>query len=124
MAMLPGSCRSYFEVHVTSIDRTAYPRFKRMITTRELTGSFTPSDDEMEWARDITLTDEHLLALLKAAREELRHYAYIGDRVDLGDLLRPAPKTEAELKQLGAEAAATTVLGQLILRVREQSTIR
>jgi hypothetical protein len=48
---------------VTSIDRTAYPRFKRMITTRELAGSFTPSNEEIEWARDMTLSDPHLLAL-------------------------------------------------------------
>jgi hypothetical protein len=48
---------------VTSIDRTAYPRFKRMITTRELADSFTPSNEEIEWARDMTLSDPHLLAL-------------------------------------------------------------
>ena len=48
---------------MTSIDRTAYPRFKRMITTRELADSFTPSSEEIEWARDMTLSDPHLLAL-------------------------------------------------------------
>ena len=48
---------------MTSIDRTAYPRFKRMITTRELAGSFTLSSEEIEWARDMTLSDPHLLAL-------------------------------------------------------------
>ena len=34
-----------------------------MITTRELADSFTPSDEEIEWARDKTSTDPHLLAL-------------------------------------------------------------
>ena len=48
---------------MTSIDRTAYPRFKRMITTRELADSFTPSNEEIEWARDTTLSNPHLLAL-------------------------------------------------------------
>jgi len=48
---------------VTPIDRTAYPRFKRMIMTRELADSFTPSNEEIEWARDMTLSDPHLLAL-------------------------------------------------------------
>jgi len=48
---------------VTSIDRTAYPRFKRMITTRELAGSVTPSNEEIGWARDMTLSDPRLLAL-------------------------------------------------------------
>ena len=41
---------------MTSIDRTAYPRFKRMITTRELADSFTPSSEEIEWAGDMTLS--------------------------------------------------------------------
>ena len=40
---------------MTSIDRTAYPRFKRMITTRELADSFSPSEEEIAWARGMTL---------------------------------------------------------------------
>src|SRR5512140_2896747 len=34
-----------------------------MIATRELADSFTPSNEEIEWARDMTLSDPHLLAL-------------------------------------------------------------
>ena len=34
-----------------------------MITSRELAGSFTPSDEAIAWARDNTATDPHLLAL-------------------------------------------------------------
>jgi len=37
--------------------------FKQMITSRELAGSFTPSDEAIAWARDNTATDPHLLAL-------------------------------------------------------------
>jgi hypothetical protein len=33
---------------VTSIERTAYPRFKRLITAHELHLSFPPSRDEVE----------------------------------------------------------------------------
>jgi len=47
---------------VTSIDRTAYPTFKRM-APRDLADTFTPSEHEIEWARDKTSTDAHLLAL-------------------------------------------------------------
>jgi Domain of unknown function (DUF4158) len=47
---------------VTSIDRTAYPTFKRMAPP-DLADAFTPSDDEIEWARDKTSADAHLLAL-------------------------------------------------------------
>ncbi|MFE4367782.1 DUF4158 domain-containing protein [Streptomyces sp. NPDC056835] len=49
---------------MTSIERTAYPRFKRLITARELHLFFSPSRDELEWAADATDCDEHLLALL------------------------------------------------------------
>jgi len=48
---------------LTSIDRTAYPRFARRASTRELDG-FTPAVDEVAWAREMTKTDPHLLALV------------------------------------------------------------
>ncbi|WP_171076225.1 Tn3 family transposase [Streptomyces sp. YIM 121038] len=49
---------------MTSIERTAYPRFKRLITAHELHLFFAPSRDEVEWASGVTDTDDHLLALL------------------------------------------------------------
>ena len=49
---------------MASIDRTAYPRFKRGISVRELRQAYSPSLDEMEWARGLTDTDDHLLSLV------------------------------------------------------------
>ncbi|MFF4829502.1 DUF4158 domain-containing protein [Streptomyces sp. NPDC001312] len=49
---------------MTSIERTAYPRFKRLITAHELYLFFSPTRDELEWAAGATDSDEHLLALL------------------------------------------------------------
>ncbi|MEV7616190.1 hypothetical protein [Streptomyces sp. NPDC089799] len=51
---------------MTSIERTAYPRFKRLITAHELHLFFAPSRDEVEWAAGRTDCDEHLLAQLLA----------------------------------------------------------
>lgn len=48
---------------MTSIDRTAYPRFKRVVSAREVTEAFTPSEEEASWARSRTTTNEHALAL-------------------------------------------------------------
>jgi hypothetical protein len=48
---------------VASIDRTAYPRFKRSISVRELREAYSPSLDELEWARQMTDSDEALLSL-------------------------------------------------------------
>ena len=42
---------------LTSIDRTAYPRFKRTMSAREIADVFTPSAEEIEWARDKTTTE-------------------------------------------------------------------
>lgn len=49
---------------MASIERTAYPRFKRFMSERELHVFFTPQPDEIVWAREVAGSDEHLLALL------------------------------------------------------------
>ena len=49
---------------MTSIDRTAYPGFARMVSARELADGFTPAEDEFAWAQEKTTTDQHLLALV------------------------------------------------------------
>jgi hypothetical protein len=49
---------------MASVERTAYPRFKRTITSRKLHQSFTPGTAEVAWARGKARTDEHLLALV------------------------------------------------------------
>ena len=49
---------------MTSIDRTAYPRFKRTMSAREIVDLFTPSAEEVEWARDKTTAAPNMLALV------------------------------------------------------------
>jgi hypothetical protein len=49
---------------VTAIDRTAYPRFKRVVPARELAEAFTPTVAEVAWAREKMQNDQHLLALV------------------------------------------------------------
>ncbi len=48
---------------MTSVDRTAYPRFGRVVPGRELADAFTPTYAEAEWARSRIQDPEHLLAL-------------------------------------------------------------
>ncbi|MFC5154991.1 DUF4158 domain-containing protein [Streptomyces amakusaensis] len=57
---------------MTSIERTAYPRFKRLITARELHVFFTPSEEERAWAEEAADSDEHQLALLPALKSYQR----------------------------------------------------
>ncbi|MFB7499329.1 DUF4158 domain-containing protein [Streptomyces sp. NPDC056161] len=57
---------------MTSIERTAYPRFERLITARELHVFFTPSEEERVWAEEVTDSGEHQLALLVALKSYQR----------------------------------------------------
>lgn len=49
---------------MASVERTAYPQFRRVISGRELDEAFTPTQDEVSWARARTTTEAHRLALL------------------------------------------------------------
>ena len=49
---------------MTSIERTAYPQFRRLTSARVLHVFFTPAEDEVAWARERTETPGALLALL------------------------------------------------------------
>lgn len=51
-------------MRVTSIERTAYPQFKRLTSARALHVFFTPTADEIAWARERTGGPEPLLALV------------------------------------------------------------
>jgi hypothetical protein len=59
---------------LASIDRTAYPRFKRVVSARELAEAFTPAPEEITWARGRTQSDEHFLALVA----RLKSYQRLG----------------------------------------------
>ena len=52
---------------MTSIERTAYPRFGRVVSAREL-DALSPLSDEIEWARQRSRSDQHLLGLVVALK--------------------------------------------------------
>jgi Domain of unknown function (DUF4158) len=49
---------------VASVERTAYPQFRAVISGRELDEVFTPTQDEVSWARARTTSEQHRLALV------------------------------------------------------------
>ncbi|WP_246102575.1 DUF4158 domain-containing protein [Streptomyces piniterrae] len=57
---------------VTSIERTAYPRFKQLISAYELHLFFAPSREEAAWAAESTHSEGHQLALLPALKSYQR----------------------------------------------------
>ncbi|WP_436778293.1 Tn3 family transposase [Yinghuangia sp. YIM S09857] len=58
---------------MTSIDRTAYPRFERM-SARDVPDVFMLAAEEVAWAREKTTTGPHLLSLAAW----LKSYQYLG----------------------------------------------
>ncbi|WP_222722432.1 DUF4158 domain-containing protein [Actinomadura alba] len=82
---------------VTSIERTAYPRFKRLITAHELYLFFSPTRDELAWASDATDCDEHLLALLLMLKSYQRMGCFpkldVPEMVVTGPASRPSTST-------------------------------
>lgn len=67
---------------MASIERTAYPRFKRFLSARELHVFYTPQPEEIGWARGIARSDEHLLAALV----QLKAYGRLGYFPDLREV--------------------------------------
>nr|WSV52470.1 DUF4158 domain-containing protein [Streptomyces sp. NBC_01014] len=57
---------------LTPIERTAYPRFKRLITAHELHLFFSPTREEAAWAAERMDADGHQLALLLALKSYQR----------------------------------------------------
>ncbi|MGM9440424.1 Tn3 family transposase [Streptomyces murinus] len=57
---------------MTSIERTAYPRFKRLITAHELHLFFAPTREEAAWVAERMDSDGHQLALLLALKSYQR----------------------------------------------------
>ena len=49
---------------MASIERTAYPRFPRVLTLKDLQSSFSPRSEETEWAQNYARRPDRRLALL------------------------------------------------------------
>ena len=49
---------------MASVERTAYPRFRRFLSARELHVFYTPAAAEIACARENASSDEHLLGLV------------------------------------------------------------
>lgn len=61
---------------MASIERTAYPRFPRTLTLKDLQVSFSPRPEEAEWARNFSRNPDRRLALLVLLKcsQFLRHF--------------------------------------------------
>jgi Domain of unknown function (DUF4158) len=96
---------------VALVDRTAYPRLPRAVAARELAEVFTPTTDEVAWARAKTTTDQHCLSLLVL----LKCYQRVGYFPRLEQV--PAAVTE-HVRDRAALLSAELVCDDSALRVK------
>lgn len=66
---------------MTSIERTAYPRFKRQFTTKELTEIYTPTKSEIAFAYSTAKGESNILNLLVILKsfQRLGYFPSIAD---------------------------------------------
>lgn len=75
---------------MASIERTAYPRFPRLLTTLDLQRLFSPAPEELEWVNGFARQADRRLALMahadarRVAREVSR---VVNTRVDIINIL-------------------------------------
>ncbi|MDG0854773.1 Tn3 family transposase [Roseateles puraquae] len=65
---------------MASVERTAYPRFPRTITLKDLQASFTPTAEELHWAQGFARSADRRLALLVQLKcfQHLHHFVDVG----------------------------------------------
>lgn len=64
---------------MASVERTAYPRFPRTITLKDLQSSFTPTAEELQWAQGFGRNADRRLALLVQLKcfQHLHHFVAV-----------------------------------------------
>lgn len=97
---------------MASIERTASPRFKRAVPVRELHEAFTPTADEVAWAREQTRTAEHLLALVVLLKS--RHRAWLESLGAADRWLAGVPPSKVGCSQGTAETGNRRVAGPVV----------
>ncbi|MFP3647680.1 Tn3 family transposase [Paraburkholderia sp. SIMBA_054] len=61
---------------MATIERTAYPRFPKVLATRDLQACYTPLPDELEWGRRLTRGERPRLGLLVLLKifQQMHHF--------------------------------------------------
>jgi TnpA family transposase len=103
---------------VASIERTAYPRFKAVVSERELHDVFTPTADETVWATEVARFNGHLVVLVVL----LKSFQRLGYFPRIGDV--PTEVTAHVAQQIGIESASGVASGISRTLVRYRQLIR
>ena len=116
---------------MTSIERTAFPRYGRVVTAREL-DALSPLPDEVQWARRHSRSGEHLLGLVVALKcfQRLGYFPRDGQVPDVivermrgclglppGTMPDTAQRTAEWQRQLGPVLAPTRAMGLVVWKL-------
>lgn len=103
---------------MASIERTAYPRFPRLLTLKDIQSSFTPREDEVEWTTKFARNADSRLALLVQLKcfQYLRHFPAIE--------LIPEEIVEHVSASLGMTPAQAITYGSQTALYRHHKVIR
>lgn len=88
---------------MASIERTAYPRFKKVVSARELYEAFTPTPGETAWAREATRSEGNLIVLVVL----LKAFQRLGYFPKLTEIPAPVVAHVARRLGLGDDVAAS-----------------
>lgn len=99
---------------MASIERTAYPRFKKVVSARELYEAFTPTPAETAWARDATRNEGNLLVLVVL----LKAFQRLGYFPKLAEVPAPVVAHVGRRLSLGVDVTATADSARTLERYR------
>ena len=71
---------------MASVERAAYPRFRRFMSARELHVFYTPAAEEIAWARENASSDQHLLGLGVRRHLEACVFTCLAEQLRTGDI--------------------------------------
>ena len=99
---------------MASIERTAYPRFKKAVPARELHEVFTPTSSEVVWAQEATRAEGNLAAVVVL----LKAFQRLGYFPKLADVPAPVVGHIGSCLGLGGDVPAPVVSARTVERYR------
>jgi TnpA family transposase len=99
---------------VASIERTAYPRFKKVVPARELHEVFTPTSSEVVWAKEATRAEGNLVAMVVL----LKAFQRLGYFPKLAEVPAPVVGHIGSCLSLGGDVTAPVVSARTVERYR------
>lgn len=101
---------------MASIERTAYPRFKKVVSERELHDVFTPTFDEIAWAAEVAPRSEANLVALLVLLKSFQRLGYFPSVADIPPAVTAHVGDQLAVNATGFDASG---LARTLVRYRQ-----